>query len=43
MWSMTRPGVPTTTWAPALELLDLVAVVLAAVDGQHVKPFMWAA
>ena len=35
-WSMTRPGVPTTTWTPRRRALQLDAVALAAVDGQHV-------
>ena len=36
MWSSTRPGVPTTTSAPRLQILDLLADRLAAVDGHDV-------
>ncbi len=35
-WSMIRPGVPTTMWTPRRSALQLHAVPLAAVDGQHV-------
>ena len=36
-WSMTRPGVPTTTCTPRLSALQLRPVALAAVDRQHVE------
>ena len=35
MRSSTRPGVPTITSAPRLQLLDLLADRLAAVDGRR--------
>ena len=34
-WSMTRPGVPTTMWAPRFRPDSCDVVALAAVDRQH--------
>ena len=34
-WSMTRPGVPTITWAPLSKASELPDDGLAAVDGDH--------
>ena len=36
-WSMTRPGVPTTTCTPRLQRTELRRIALAAVDRQHVE------
>ena len=36
-WSMTRPGVPTTTCTPRRSALQLDAVALPAIDRQHVE------
>ena len=35
MWSMTRPGVPTTIWTPRCKTAELPLVRLAAVDRQR--------
>ena len=40
---MTRPGVPTTTWTPTLQLLELNGVVLAAEDRQDPQIFQMLA
>ena len=42
-WSMTRPGVPTTTCTPRRSAASCGAVGLAAVDRQHVQPGRCAA